>query len=185
MKLQFDISSLTIVSILWTAPVFGIEVAPDSLDCEKPPGSTQPHGPETSRERTARLNIEFELSLQYFDRCIAKIEQSDYASTGSGASGAGQAGNIDSEGNRGSTEHANTKSTSGTGGDGAPSLGQSASAQQSIKGGSAGLVPSNIPSGADDDIVAKQLRQAALETKEPVAREKLWEDYRKYKGIER
>lgn len=200
MKFHFNISCLAVFSILFAAPAIGIEVAPESLDCESPPGSTQPLGPETSEERTARLNMEFELSLQYFDRCIAKIAQDDYTGGGpkdaggggyggsSGTQAGAEAGEQSESGESGdsgeSMSQANAGATSGSNGDGAPELGQSASANQTVLGGGSGNVPSDIPGGDDDDIVAQQLRQAALETTDPVAREKLWDDYRKYKGIE-
>ena len=35
----------------------------------------------------------------------------------------------------------------------------------------------------DDDIVANQLREAALAEEDPELRERLWEEYRKYKGM--
>ena len=41
--------------------------------------------------------------------------------------------------------------------------------------------PADIPDGSDDDIVARQIREAALKEQDPVLREKLWEEYRKYK----
>lgn len=44
--------------------------------------------------------------------------------------------------------------------------------------------PANIPSGNDDDVVARQLREAAMREPDPVMREKLWDEYRKYKGID-
>jgi hypothetical protein len=43
--------------------------------------------------------------------------------------------------------------------------------------------PANIPSGSDDDVVARQLREAAMREPDPAVREKLWAEYRKYKGI--
>ncbi|MEH6592351.1 MAG: hypothetical protein V7746_18950 [Halioglobus sp.] len=43
--------------------------------------------------------------------------------------------------------------------------------------------PADIPSGGDDDVVARQLREAAMRETDPAVREKLWEEYRKYKGI--
>ena len=43
--------------------------------------------------------------------------------------------------------------------------------------------PADIPQGNDDDVVARQLREAAMREPDPVLREKLWEEYRKYKGI--
>jgi hypothetical protein len=44
--------------------------------------------------------------------------------------------------------------------------------------------PANIPSGSDDDVVARQLREAAMREPDPAIREKLWDEYRKYKGID-
>ena len=44
--------------------------------------------------------------------------------------------------------------------------------------------PEDIPSGNDDDIVARQLREAAMREPDPDIREALWNEYRKYKGIE-
>ncbi|MBQ0711822.1 MAG: hypothetical protein KBT53_02555 [Porticoccus sp.] len=41
--------------------------------------------------------------------------------------------------------------------------------------------PEDVSDGSDDDIVARQIREAALNEKDPVLREKLWEEYRKYK----
>jgi hypothetical protein len=43
--------------------------------------------------------------------------------------------------------------------------------------------PKDIPSGNDDDVVARQLREAAMREPDPAVREKLWSEYRKYKGI--
>ena len=43
--------------------------------------------------------------------------------------------------------------------------------------------PDNIPTGNDDDVVARQLREAAMREPDPAIREKLWDEYRKYKGI--
>ena len=42
-------------------------------------------------------------------------------------------------------------------------------------------VPDDIPDARDDDIIARQLREAAMQEDDPVLKEKLWEEYRKYK----
>ncbi len=42
--------------------------------------------------------------------------------------------------------------------------------------------PEDIPNGRDDDIVARQLREAAMREPDPELREKLWDEYRKYTG---
>lgn len=47
--------------------------------------------------------------------------------------------------------------------------------------GSTNPPPADIPDGSDDDVVARQIREAATQEKDPDLREKLWEEYRKYK----
>ncbi len=44
--------------------------------------------------------------------------------------------------------------------------------------------PADIPNGNDDDVVARQLREAAMREPDPEVRKKLWDEYRKYKGLE-
>lgn len=43
--------------------------------------------------------------------------------------------------------------------------------------------PDDIPSGRDDDVVARQLREAAMSEPDPELREALWDEYRNYTGI--
>jgi hypothetical protein len=56
-----------------------------------------------------------------------------------------------------------------------------------VEGGPAGpgldrpAVPADVGDGKDDDVVARQLREAATQEKDPAIREKLWEEYREYK----
>ncbi|MDJ0656835.1 MAG: hypothetical protein QNJ40_21925 [Xanthomonadales bacterium] len=42
-------------------------------------------------------------------------------------------------------------------------------------------VPDDVGDGSDDDVVARQIREAAINEDDPVLREKLWEEYRNYK----
>ncbi|MEZ0122720.1 MAG: hypothetical protein AB9Q22_13340 [Candidatus Reddybacter sp.] len=78
----------------------------------------------------------------------------------------------------------------GEAGDGTASAGGSNDAESADgSNSSAGLettrrggIPEDIESGSDDDIVARQIREAALKEKDPVLREKLWDEYRKYKN---
>ena len=48
--------------------------------------------------------------------------------------------------------------------------------------GSSNTQVSDIPSGNDDDVIARQLREAAEAETDPEVKEKLWEEYRKYKN---
>ena len=41
--------------------------------------------------------------------------------------------------------------------------------------------PPGTPNGSDDDVVARQLREAAEKETDPELKKKLWEEYRKYK----
>lgn len=45
-----------------------------------------------------------------------------------------------------------------------------------------GAAPDDIPDARDDDIIARQLREAAMAESDPELREALWEEYRRYKG---
>ena len=45
--------------------------------------------------------------------------------------------------------------------------------------------PPGMPDGNDDDIVARQLREAAENEQDPELRAKLWEEYRSYKNSTR
>lgn len=42
-------------------------------------------------------------------------------------------------------------------------------------------VPEDIPDARDDDIIARQLREAAMNETDPELQEKLWDEYRRYK----
>ena len=44
-------------------------------------------------------------------------------------------------------------------------------------------VPEDIPDGNDDDVVARQLREAAMAEADPELRERLWDEYRRYTGL--
>lgn len=44
-------------------------------------------------------------------------------------------------------------------------------------------IPDDIPSGRDDDVVARQIREAAMREPDPELRERLWDEYRRYTGI--
>ena len=42
-------------------------------------------------------------------------------------------------------------------------------------------VPPDVGDGRDDDVVARQLREAAEKEQDPELRRRLWEEYRRYK----
>jgi hypothetical protein len=67
------------------------------------------------------------------------------------------------------------------GGAGVPSVrGRPPPPGPSVAGSS---LPDDIPDARDDDIIARQLREAAMQETDPELKEKLWDEYRRYKGI--
>jgi len=46
-----------------------------------------------------------------------------------------------------------------------------------------GKIPDNIPPADNDSVLEEQIRQAAMNETDPVIKEKLWNEYRKYKGL--
>lgn len=62
----------------------------------------------------------------------------------------------------------------------APS-GQPGSAQK-VRNAPVNTTPEDIPDGRDDDVVARQIREAAEKEQDPALKEKLWDEYRRYKA---
>lgn len=83
-----------------------------------------------------------------------------------------------SEGASEQTGNADDDAAAATEGDLAAEGGGGRPAPGSAKGG----IPEDIGDGNDDDIVARQIREAALREKDPALRDKLWDEYRKYKN---
>ncbi|MEE8339588.1 MAG: hypothetical protein V3R56_05545 [Xanthomonadales bacterium] len=141
-------------------------------------------GPLTPAERAAILNGQLERGTGEFDTMIleeqaaqrqAAREQAPSSATIPAGANTGSAG-----GYEGGIADAGVYSADG-------GLGGASHA-----GGGAGIPrntakyppPAGIPSGSDDDVVARQLREAAMREPDPAIREKLWHEYRKYKGID-
>lgn len=78
---------------------------------------------------------------------------------------------------------------SNNGGGQGPQAGGSGGSVGGLQGGPSGEqgeypVPDDIPpSGRDDDVVARQIREAAMREPDPELREALWDEYRRYTGI--
>jgi hypothetical protein len=74
------------------------------------------------------------------------------------------------------------------GGEG-PQTGGSGGSVGGLRGGPASdaegafPVPEDIPDGRNDDVVARQIREAAMKEPDPELRERLWDEYRRYTGL--
>jgi hypothetical protein len=141
-------------------------------------GSVGEFPEESDAERAERLGQELDESIGGFDETL-QDEQDQISSAGRSTEGFGEG-------------------TTGSGGGGI-SLGQQAgggtpvsvaNTSVSRQSPTAGMsheeirerTPEDIPITVDDDIIARQLREAALTEEDPVLRERLWEEYRKYSG---
>lgn len=163
---------------------------------------------ETAEERRSSLEGKLDASLEEFDGTIQREQEilderrqasapagAGSAETGEGASeGSGEAGGGGtngsgeaSEGGDGAEEQT-AGGAEGTGNSPDQPSGEPVSADAgSPEGGSSGpvsnrRVPEDVGDGRDDDIVARQIREAAMNEKDPELREKLWDEYRAYKS---
>lgn len=100
---------------------------------------------------------------------------------GQGEEGAGEAG----DSGDGESATGGAGGAGGQGGDvaaGSGTVGGGGGVGGGAQGGSGPRdLPADIPDGRDDDIVARQLREAAMKETDPELRARLWEEYRKYK----
>ena len=85
------------------------------------------------------------------------------------------------QGNSNNSAQGEAEVTSTAGGGVKPDSPQSARQGDYGNHGQPNQPPADIPSGSDDDVVARQIREAAMNETDPVLREKLWDEYRKYK----
>lgn len=160
-------------------------------------------GVMTGDEQRAVINQRIDGSLEAFDRRIrdaqdALNKERDRATGtgGSGLPGAEGSATVASAGGGGGAKGGGSGAATARSGGGA-SGGRSGSATGgAVSHGSAGgrssgsanaggsgpvKVPADVADGSDDDIVARQLREAAMKEKDPVLRDKLWQEYRDYK----
>lgn len=142
--------------------------------------------PRTSAERQAELERVLAESLGDFDGRIldereailarrdrdARTDRSEEA--GSGGSGSGQG-----EGDEAGRRPAPAPPGSQDGNDhvgGGPVGGPATDSQRDGEF----PIPDDVGDGADDDVVARQLREAAMNEPDPELRERLWDEYRRY-----
>jgi hypothetical protein len=139
---------------------------------------------ETDAERAARLGKELDESVGDFDEVLME-EQREISTVGRNTEGFGTGGGGRPGGGRVGLgqQEGGGNSSSGT----VSILNPTEERQASIDGMSdeeiQARVPDDIVESVGDDIVAKQLYEAALAEDDPVLRERLWEEYRKYNGL--
>lgn len=146
-----------------------------------PPGQGQGSG------QGGQGDSELDKALEDFDgeilaeREVIQARSNERAGTGGGESAlpsssgqAGQSGSGNAPGEPGGAE----QQTAGYESRGMPSQ----TSAQRAPPATSGQIPQDIPDARDDDIIARQLREAAMNEPDPELQEKLWEEYRRYKG---
>lgn len=145
-------------------------------------------GTQSEAEELATLNRALDDALERFDGNIL-TERDTIANQENIDSGGLAVGEMEGEG--GALEEAEGTGTGTSGsaggdpgdsGDGTAPASPSSRRQGDYRHtASADTIPDDIPDGSDDDVVARQIREAAMAETDPELREKLWEEYRKYK----
>jgi hypothetical protein len=154
---------------------------------------------ETTEEKREGLEEKLDSSLREFDGLILREQEileerreEQAASGGGGAEGGsggeGEGENGESgEGKGAERDDRTADAPGGTGGSpddpsGEPVPTEDGAESSSDSGElSNGRIPPDVGDGRDDDIVARQLREAAMNEEDPALREKLWDEYRAYK----
>ena len=134
---------------------------------------------ESDAERAARLGQELDESIGGFDEVLME-EQEEISSVGRNTEGFG--GGVEGDGGislgeQGMSTGGITVANTAGGMPGSSPIDEMS--QEEIRS----RTPEDIPMTADDDIIARQLREAALAEEDPELRERLWEEYRKYRGL--
>lgn len=139
---------------------------------------------ESGAERAERLGRELEESVGGFDEVLLE-EQREIAAVGRNTEGFGGSGSGSGSGEGISL---GDQSAGGSSGGSVTVANRSAPTRKSPIAGMSDQeirerTPDDLPVTVDDDIISRQLREAALAEEDPELRERLWVEYRKYKDL--
>jgi hypothetical protein len=140
-------------------------------------------------DRAEQLGEELDQSVGDFDEALGE-EQRQVSSVGRDTEGFGD-GSGGGGGSISLGEQEAGASGGSSGGGGGAGAGGAAGSSESQAGPLDGMsdqeiqarTPDDIEVNQFEDIVARQLREAALAEDDPELRERLWEEYRKYEGL--
>jgi hypothetical protein len=109
------------------------------------------------------------------------------SSSSSGGSSGGQGGGGGSSGQDSGSQQSQSGGSSAGGGGASAQQGDRTAGGTSSSGAEEGgsdivPIPADVGDGRNDDIVLRQIREAAMNERDPVLREKLWDEYRRIRG---
>jgi len=171
---------------------------PVFIPTETKPADIAMQAERTAEEQVAALDEMLMAGLgEYDERLLREQERikaaapntnSDSGGGGGDGDGGGEGGggnqgegdsNSDGEANGQGGMAGNSQETGTTGGQ--RQGGAVDNSGRSGEDGSESEQPPDVGDGSDDDVVARQLREAAEKETDPELKEKLWEEYRRYK----
>lgn len=138
-------------------------------------------GALTTAEQIAATDAELEASLAAFDERLRRARAAAEAERKLSGGGAPE-GSVDGRGQLSTAPPAmgaGGAAATGTGLGNTPDLSGTTTGTPTVR---APGTPSELPDERDDDIVARQLREAAQRESDPLLQAKLWDEYRKYKA---
>jgi len=152
-------------------------------------GDTDPQYEQTLEERVAALDAELLEGMGEYDEKLLREQERVKAATPNNNDNPGGGGSLDGSdggqaGSAGGGEQADGNESGAAGARKAPGGNHSSGGNGNRGPGKTQDdtgQPEDIPDGSDDDIVARQLREAATRESDPELKKKLWEEYRKYK----
>ena len=189
-------------SMLYSGLSQADESASNTTDCKNVSVDYLDNPALTRAEKLARMEQALSDSLNRFELCHITISSNSSSANSSNGSGSGagtdggdDAGNGNSAGGASGTESVASDMMQGT--EQVPSneaMAAASDTQESTESGSGkisasgnvaenGKIPEDIPPADNDDAIAAQIRVAAEAETDPEIRKKLWDEYRKYKGM--
>ena len=181
-------------------------VVPADVDCPQQrstvsrPAAIDQQAERTDAEQAAALDAELNTGLGEFDQRLLREQErvkaakpvtvggSEHEGAGAGAgTGTGTDADADADAEGGSSGDLVDGGEPGTSeepwdsGDMVESHPPSGAAGASRSQTTVSSQPEDIPDGSDDNVVARQLREAAERETNPERKKKLWEEYRRYK----
>ncbi|OUR75977.1 hypothetical protein A9Q83_16580 [Alphaproteobacteria bacterium 46_93_T64] len=131
----------------------------------------------THQEKIAAMDRALNNSLNRYDSCVTSVNSSSAASSNSSGGATSSSAASDVSGTE-ATSPANTVTAGNT-----EASGSADTASASRPPQSNGKLPEDIPKADNDSVLQAQIRQAAINETDPAKKERLWDEYRKYKGL--
>ena len=144
-------------------------------------GAQQSAGTMTTSEQAGVLDEQLRRGYEVFDGLILGERERAQAERDSSPVGQGGGGDVGGAGSAASQPQ--TMPAGSAGGPQQTGIPAGSIPSSSPPAGETFPPPEDIPSGRDDDVVARQLREAAMREPDPELREALWDEYRNYTGI--